>query len=130
MLRRSIAARTLWIGSLCLVAWACSSTPDTPNPFRGETAARDQTITIFVENLDFNDATLHVIADGSRERLGTVSGKQEERFTVGWNFVRDLSIHINMLAGDEFTTPRLAVNPGERVRLVIQRPIHRSYLIR
>ncbi len=120
--------RWVAVASMCL-ALGCAST-DPPNPFRGEVSTRDQTIEIFVENLDFNDATLHVLADGARQRLGTVAGKGEQRFTVSWTFVRDLSIQISLLAANEFTTPRLSVNPGEQVRLVIQRPLNRSYLIR
>ncbi len=121
--------RRALLSAMGLVLFGCASA-DPPNPFRDEVSARDRTIEVFVENQDFNDATLHVIADGTRSRLGTVSGKQEERFTVPWAFVRDLSIQISLLASNEFTTPRLSVNPGEQVKLVIQRPLSRSYLIR
>lgn len=118
------------LGLVLLSLAACSSTKPPPNPFRGEVPASEQTIDIFVENQGFSDATVHAIAEGSRIRMGTVNGKQSRTFSISWPFMRELSVHISELAGDEFTTRRLVVSPGERVQLLIQQPIRRSYLVR
>lgn len=126
----AMTLRAVALSAVMLGLSGCASTPDPPNPFRDEVNARDQTISIHVDNLDFNDATLHIVADGARSRLGTINGKQQGSFETAWPFSRDLQIHISLLASDEFTTARLTVNPGERVKLIIQRPIYRSYLIR
>jgi len=131
-MNRFSLSRIMWAATLVALTLAagCASDPTPPNPFRGEVPQSERTIQVFVENLDFNDATLHAVADGGRIRMGTVNGKQHSTFTVTWPYVRDLSVHISQLAGDDFTTRRLTVSPGETVRLFIQRPVQRSYLIR
>ncbi len=121
--------RHLIIAAACAVLVGCSSTSRPPSPFDAGSANAGR-IQLQVDNMDFNDATLHAITDGGRERLGTVSGKGQGNFTIDWPFTRDLRIEINLLASDRYTTPRLTVNPGERVRLRIQTPLNRSFLIR
>ena len=53
-----------------------------PPPGIGAEPSRD--ITIFVDNLDFNDARIYISTGGGRTRLGNVSGKTRERFTREW----------------------------------------------
>jgi len=121
--------RRLLIAAACALVLGCSSRTDTPNPFEPGGSGAGQ-IQLRVENLNFNDATLHAVSDGARIRLGRVTGKSEARFTVDWPFVRDLRVEINLLAGGNHTTRRLTVSPGESVRLLIQTPLNRSFLVR
>ncbi|MDX1449945.1 MAG: hypothetical protein R3246_12875 [Acidimicrobiia bacterium] len=121
--------RHLLATAVCLVLVGCSTRSATPSPFDTDVAATGR-IQLQVENMDFNDATLHAVTDGGRERIGTVSGKGQDTFTIEWPFTRDLRVEINLLASDRYTTPRLTVSPGERVRLRITTPLNRSFLIR
>ncbi len=121
--------RPLIVAAVCATLVGCASSSAPPSPFDPGAASANR-IRLEVENMDFNDATLHAITDGGRERLGTVSGKGQGNFDIEWPFTRDLRIEINLLASDRYTTPRLTVSPGERVRLRIQTPLNRSFLIR
>ncbi|MEZ4424093.1 MAG: hypothetical protein R3E98_11850 [Gemmatimonadota bacterium] len=85
---------------------------------------------LLVENTDFNEATLHALSEGGRQLIGRVSGKASGRFVLEWPAVRDLQIQIDLLASDRYTTPRLTVTPGDRLTLVIQTPVNRSFLRR
>ena len=113
----------------CLMIAGCGAGQRTPNPFESGPGGADQ-IQVRVENLNFNDATLHALTEGARIRMGRVSGKSNGTFRVDWPFVRDLRVEISLLASDTYTTPRLTVSPGESIRLMIQTPLNRSFLIR
>ncbi len=106
----------------------CAGFRTAPNPFE-EPASAQRTVTIEVENHNFNDATLRAIARMER-RLGVVTGNGRETFTIPWTTVDDLQIRIDLLAGSRFTTNRVTVSPGESVFLTIQNPLYRSLLRR
>jgi hypothetical protein len=59
-----------------------------------------------------------------------VGGKSEGHFTLAWPAARDLRIQIDLLAGEQFTTPLISVSPGDRVSLVIELVLSRSMLTR
>ena len=116
-------------GALLLVlAAGCGGARNLANPFEG-TAAQSQSIRINVENNNFNEATLRAVARGER-RLGVVQGNSRESFQMNWPAVDDLRIRIDILAGEDFTTNRISVGPGETVHLTIQNPLYRSLLRR
>lgn len=77
-------------------------------------------ISLLVNNLSFNDATLTLLTPGNRSRLGVVSGKGTQHFTVPWPGAQELRIQVSLLAGGSFTTSPVTVGPGERLELVIQ----------
>ena len=120
--------RRLLIAAASVLVAGCAAA-DPPNPFESGPAGASQ-IQLLAENLNFNDATLHAVTDGARIRLGRVSGKSESTFRVDWPFVRDLQVEISLLASSSYTTRRITVSPGERIRLMIQTPVNRSFLIR
>ena len=113
---------------------ACSSggaVPDADNPFRpSEFEGRGRQIDVYVDNLNFADATLLALHEGGRIRLGRVGGKSEGTFSLAWPGVRDLRIQIDLLAGDHFTTPPISVSPGDRVSLIVETVLSRSMLTR
>jgi len=121
--------RRFLIAAACALMVGCGGRTDTPNPFETASSGGGE-IEIRVENLNFNDATLHALADGTRLRMGRVSGKSNASFRVDWPFVRDLSIEISLLASSDYTTRRITVSPGESVRLMIQTPVNRSFIVR
>lgn len=114
--------------TLTLVALAGCSVTDIPNPFdRGSRRATQ--LRIEVNNLNFNDATLHVVTGGSRERLGTVTGKASRTYTIGWETARDLWIEVNLVGEGSFTTNAVGANPGEMLQLFIEVDSRRTRLI-
>lgn len=112
-----------------LLAAGCAASTPSPfdDPSQGGRAGRIQLV---AENREFADATLWAITSQRRERLGIVTGKASERFTIDWPAIQDLSIEIHLLAGETHRTPRLTVTPGDQLRLFIERPVNRSVLQR
>ncbi len=120
--------RLVLLLSVATAMAGCTGFRTAPNPFE-EGADAQRQITIEVENHNFNDATLRAVARMER-RLGVVTGNGKQTFTIPWTTADDLQIHIDMLAGDRFTTNRVTVSPGESVFLTIQNPLYRSLLRR
>jgi hypothetical protein len=87
-------------------------------------------ITLRVNNLNFNDATLTLMTSGTRNRIGIVPGKSTQTFTVPWPNLQELRVQISVLAGGNFTTSPVTVGPGERVELLIQENVRASQLRR
>ena len=96
---------------LCMVL-ACASfgcaTPRSPlvDP-------EDARIHIEVLNRNFQDATIHAIWPGNRQRLGTVIGITTAEYRLPWAFSGILQIEIDLLAGPECTTRGIMADPGD-----------------
>lgn len=102
---------------LLLGASACASAGS--DPFGGGRGGEDS-VTLHVRNLNFADARLYTIRRSSTRRLlGSVSGKQEQEFTIDWEFSEPLRIQIDLLAGPTCTTDELIVDPGDVLQLEI-----------
>lgn len=99
-----------------LLAAGCAG-QQRPPPGIGSEPSRD--ITIFVDNLDFNDARIYISTGGGRTRLGNVSGKTRERFTREWR-LPTIGFEVDMLGGRNYRTQELAVTAGEAFDLLIQ----------
>lgn len=125
--RRGVPGVSLLVVALLAVS-GCLGHRRAPNPFEEESAAA-RSLQIEVENHGFNEATLRSVARLER-RLGVVSGNGTRTFTIAWTTVDDLQIRIDILAGSRFTTNRVTVSPGDKVRLIIREPLYRSLLTR
>lgn len=79
-----------------------------------------RTISIHVQNLNFNDATLWAVSNSGRQRLGVVGGKGDAVYRIPWTFPQRLQIEIDLLAGSRCTTEPLQVDPGDSLELQIQ----------
>lgn len=110
--------------------WGCATGTREDNPFAGAGQGGASSIRVVVENLNFNDATLHALSSGRRYRMGTVSGRSNAAFEVPWPNQGDLRIEIDLLAGAEYTTRAIFAGPGDRLELVVERRVERSYLQR
>ncbi len=98
-----------------LLAAGCAG--QRPPPGVGGEPSRD--ITIFVDNLDFNDARIYISTGGGRTRLGNVSGKTRERFTREWR-LPTIGFEVDLLGGGVYRTQEMAVTAGEAFDLLIQ----------
>ncbi|MBI4520966.1 MAG: hypothetical protein HY701_09010 [Gemmatimonadetes bacterium] len=84
-------------------------------------------IRIEIINNNFSDATLWAVAEGrNRERLGIVTGKRTQNFTMRWEVPRQLQIEIDLLAGERCLTEAMVVNPGDELQLQIQVEMRRA----
>ncbi len=79
----------------------------------------DQEISVHVQNLEFNDATVYIFRHSSRYRLGIVPGKGEKTFKTEWT-LPDIQLEVSFLAGGGFVTDRIHVGPGDELELIIQ----------
>lgn len=112
-----------------LVATGCASgSREVPSPFEGG-GGGSGSIRVNAVNNNFNEATVRALYRGER-RLGIVPGNGRASFNMPWPAINDLRVRIDLLAGDRFTTNRIAVGPGETVYLTIESPVHRSWLRR
>lgn len=113
---------------LALAVGGCTTTRS--DPMAGRMGSGGASIQLRVTNLGFNDATLTAITTGTRSRLGVVPGKANQNFTIPWESLQELRVQISVLAGGDYTTPTVTVNPGERVELLIQENLRSSQLRR
>ena len=105
--------------AFCVLATLLAAGCAGQRPPPGIGAEPSQDITIFVDNLDFNDARIYISTGGGRTRLGNVSGKTRERFTREWR-LPTIGFEVDMLGGGNYRTQELAVTAGEAFDLLIQ----------
>lgn len=113
--------RSRTLGTLLLLALTgCASAAASGAPASSnESRAREETIRIEVQNLNFTEARLYTVRAGQRARLGIVGGKGTEEFETRWILSEPLRIEINLLAGPSCTTEEIHVDPGDVLELVI-----------
>ena len=87
------------------------------SPF-GSEAERNE-VRILVQNGNFYDARIYVLADGVRRHLGSVGGKTDGVFTMPLSFPQDWQLEIDLLAGSDCTTETIPVDPGDTLQLQI-----------
>jgi hypothetical protein len=129
-IRRGLLALTVpvLLIPLALLTASCASGRSSDNPFQG--GGGSDPIRLHVTNLLFNDATLYARLSGSRERLGILTGKDEETYTIPWEPASDLRVEIDLIAGRRCTTRPIPINPGDQVQLVIDRRLLSSGICR
>jgi hypothetical protein len=113
------AARTL-LAVLALTMAACGTRGPraTGNPFDESGAGLPQ-IRVRVQNQNFYDATVTVLGDNVRRRLGSVGGNSSATFTMAWEFSSGFRVQIDLLAGPSCTSDTIQVNPGDEVEFQI-----------
>ena len=115
-MKRLAAGGLTAIAAVLLVS--CVSAGGGSNPFREEN--REKEIQVFITNLAFMDATVYGVTNGSRQRLGRVTGKRESQFSVYFPMTADFWLEVDILAGPKCRTERMTVSPGEHLELIIQ----------
>lgn len=119
----------LWLLLVLLAGVTGCGVATAANPFSSRSSGPRE-IEIVVESNAFNDVTIWAISQSQRLRLGRVSGMANARFTLDWDHVEQLSLRIDMLAGQSYTTPSVTVSAGERVILRVRDPLTGSIVTR
>lgn len=88
------------------------------NPLAEQVGLENDEIEILVRNQNFNQVTVYTARSATFQRLGTVSGNGEARFTTRWTHP-DIQLRVKFLAGPDFYTESLPVSPGELLELII-----------
>ena len=114
---KHLAAGTM-VAVMAVLLASCATGGGRDNPF-SETNSQDE-IKVFITNLAFMDATVYAVTNGSRRRLGRVTGKRESEFTLHFPITADFWLVVDILAGPKCRTERMTVSPGEHLELVIQ----------
>ncbi len=120
--------RTLAVVAVAATAACAGLTPDpqapTMEPF---TAVGPPTsITLLVQNRNFNEARLFVLRRGATLPLGVVGGKAESEFNVEWDMSDPIQIRIDILAGSSCTTEEILADPGDVLELQIDQDFMHS----
>jgi hypothetical protein len=77
-------------------------------------------ITVEVENQNFYDATVYLLWQSDRRRLGVVGGNAKQSFTTNWGGPQ-VTVMIEMLAGRRYQSIPVGVSPGDD--LVVEIPV-------
>lgn len=120
--RLSGAAARILLFAAAAGSLGCASSGGGPrggNPFAGGGTGDDQQIRIRVDNREFNDATIYVIAPSGRKRLGIVTGKTERTFSVRWAVPQPLRVRIDLQAGPTCSTREVQADPGDSLDLIV-----------
>ncbi|MEQ9397659.1 MAG: hypothetical protein RJQ04_00685 [Longimicrobiales bacterium] len=110
-----------WLLAVALVATTagCFRGFGTPrNPFNTSDGAPGE-LSIRIENQNFNDVTVYALRGGERLRLGNVTGKSEEGFTLRWDFTLGVEFDISFIGGGRCSTRQLSVAAGDAIWVVI-----------
>lgn len=106
-------------GLLALAGCAGGQGARPADPFSQNLADR-QEIQIQVRNFNFSDATVWaLVRDGRRIRLGVVTGKSDEVFTLSWKFSEPMRMEFDLLADVRCVTEELVVDPGDILEMQI-----------
>jgi len=86
---------------------------------RGRTGTNEfAPISIQIDNQNFNDATIYLVWQNDRRRLGSVVGKNQATFSSPW-YGSLLQIEIDFLAGTRQRGDAMSVTPGATYLVVI-----------
>ena len=113
-IRRRAAGSALL--ALMLVAAGCASSGE--DAF-DRSSAQAQEAMLTAENQNFSDATIYAVWDaGNRQRLGMVTGLTSQTFELDIKG-SELRLQVDFIAGGEFMSDRIMVNPGDHVQVTI-----------
>jgi hypothetical protein len=102
-----------------MVLGGCQTGRELSDPF-SDAGPRSNSVTVYVTNLAFSDATLYAVTTGTRHQLGRVTGKQEAVFTMPLPFPTVMFIEIDLMAGPKCFTDQLTVDPGDEFELIVR----------
>lgn len=77
-------------------------------------------IVVEVRNNNFSDGTVFATRDGERLRLGMVTGKTDQRFSIPWGPTMVLRLEVYFIGGGGCATRAIQMEPGQRYLLELQ----------
>lgn len=104
----------------------CAMVTERINPFAKGSSG---TIRLYVENNNYHQATISALGN-LRRRIGIVGGHRSESFRIDWPGPDELQLEIDILAGGNYITNSVPLEPGETATLYIQEPKSLSTLVR
>ena len=113
--------RAWWafVAPIVVLASACAS-GQSRNPFEGEAGTvRGDRIRVEVQNLNFNDATVYALRSSQRIRVGRVTGKTDQSFTIDWDTAQPIAFQIDIVSGRGCRTGVVTVDRDSRVWVTI-----------
>lgn len=126
-LRASPPRRAALVLVSLLGATACGLSNNARNPFDGSLQQeQEDRLRIQVQNMNFNDVTVFAVSSGQRVRVGSVTGKTDQDFRLGWNFADPISFEIDVVGGRGCQTSPILVDPGARVWVQIPNEVGMS----
>lgn len=75
----------------------------------------DDRIRVEVQNLNFNDATVYAMRASQRIRIGRVTGKTDQVFTIDWNVAQPIGFVVDVVGGRSCRTTQVIVEAEGRV---------------
>lgn len=106
--------------ALMLLGAGSCGTAQSPNPFDpSDPTGRPDRIRIEVQNLNFNDASIFAVRQSQRVRVGRVTGKTDQTFTIEWNAAVPISFQIDVVSGRSCQTGLIGVDRDSRVWVTI-----------
>jgi len=77
-----------------------------------------QAVELTVHNNDFNDADIYAYWNGSRERVGMVTGKTTKTFRMEWRG-EEIQIQVDFVGGGQLWSGPIDVYEGDQLDWVI-----------
>lgn len=87
-------------------------------------ANAQQRYTLEVDNHNFYDATISVRDQGSRKRVGMVTGLTSKKFEFDWP-KNAVAFEIDLIGGGTYYTSSIPVTPGDVLGLQVRPDLHR-----
>lgn len=115
--RRLVGLTTLGF-VLALTACAAGGQSGSQDPFGGGAPGFGDPVLVTIENNDFRDATVYGYWSGVRERIGMVTGKTSETFSIDWKSEM-FSFYVNFVGGGEYRSEEIDVWAGDHLDFVI-----------
>lgn len=105
--------------STAVLFGACAAaTGSGGNPFEGG-AAGEEMVRVTVQNRNYRDATVWAHWNGSRNRVGRVTGNSTQTFEMRHRSDR-VQFEIDFLAGGGYMGRSISVSPGDHLQLTIR----------
>lgn len=106
--------------ALALLIAACASggPAQSGNPFQGGTSDQE-TVQVTVHNQNFKDATIWALWDGTRIRVGDVTGNTSRAFTIRYRRDR-VRFEVDYVAGGGYVGDPIDVSPGDHLELTLR----------
>jgi hypothetical protein len=103
---------------MAMAAGCASSRGGMERPTASRAAGQGDMLTITADNQNFLDADVYALWNGQRDRVGFITGKSSQTFTVDWR-APSVQLEIDLVAGGVMRTDEITVWEGDHLDLVI-----------